>query len=91
MDDDVGEIGQVSVEGVVLEFSGVQVGSSVLVHSELPDDPLEEAHGEGVRVVDTWGVEAGGCGGVWQFVVSLEHQRRSEEGLFGVLHFSFHS
>lgn len=47
----IGIVTEILMEGVVLQFGCVQMGSSVLINSELPNDPLEVVHGEEIGTV----------------------------------------
>lgn len=82
VEDNVSVVTQVSVERVVLVLWSVQVGSCVLIDSELSNESLEEVEGEEVRVVSAWNNKRGRGSGVRNLVVSLEHQGWSEERLF---------
>lgn len=84
VEDDIGVVAEVGVEGVVLQVSGVQVVAGELVASVLADDALEVVHREEVRVVPAGGLEGDGEGSVEHLVVALVQQRRSEVGLVGV-------
>lgn len=81
MEDEVGVVSEVSVEGVVLEMRRVQVVSSELIASVLANDALEVVEGEEVRVVPAWSLEGNRKGSVEHLVVSLVQQGRSEVSL----------
>ena len=84
--DDVGVVAQVGVEGVVLQMGGVQVGPCVLVHSELSNQLGEVLHGIEVGVTPPRCHEAHTHSRVRQLVVPLEHQRWREERLVLIIH-----
>lgn len=85
MQDDVGVVTEIGVEGVVLQLWSVQVGARVLVNAVLSNDSLEIVEGEEVRVVSTGDHKCSGCAGIRELVVTLEHQRRSEVGHLRVI------
>lgn len=89
VDDDVRIWTQSIVEGVVLEMSGVQMGSSVLIYSVISDDFGEVVHSEEIGIVPAWGDKGSTDWGVGDFIVSLEHEWWGKVGLLLVGDLSF--
>ncbi len=89
VDDDVRIWTQSIVEGVVLEMSGVQMGSSVLIYSVISDDFGEVVHSEEIGIVPAWGDKGSTDWGVGDFIVSLEHEWWGKVGLLFVGDLSF--
>lgn len=86
MEDEVGVVAEVGVEGVVLQVRGVEVVAGELVAPVLADDALEVVHGEEVGVVPAGRLEGHREGGVQHLVVPLVEQGGSEVGLLRVGH-----
>lgn len=82
-------VSQICVEGIVLQFWGVQICTRVLINSIVSHYSLEKFHSEVVRIVVSWNYECGSNAHVRELVVSAEHQGRSEERLFAVVNLSF--
>ncbi len=89
LDNDV-RIGTQSVmKGVILQVSGVQVSSSVFIHSVVTNDLREIMHSKEIWIVPAWSYESCTHWGVWDLVVSLKHQWRCEVRLLLVGDLSF--
>lgn len=85
MQDNVGVVTEISVEGVVLQFGSVQVAACVFVNAVLSDNSFEIVESEEVRMVSAGHHKCSGCTGIWELVVTLEHQRGSKVGHFRVI------
>ena len=86
VEDEVGVVAEVGVEGVVLQVRGVEVVARELVAAVLADDALEVVHGEEVGVVPARRLEGHREGGVQHLVVPLVEERGGEIGLLRVGH-----
>lgn len=82
--EDIGVATQSGVHRVVLQVRAVQVGTSVLVHSVLSKQALQEPHPQEVGVSVSWGQQTHTSRGVFLFVVSHEGQSCSEVRLVGI-------
>jgi hypothetical protein len=82
VEDEIGVVAEVGMEGVVLQMRGVQMVPSELVASVLSDDALEVIHGEEIRIVPAGSSKSHGEGSVEHLIVTLVEQGRSEIGLF---------
>lgn len=71
MEDEIGIVSEVGMEGVVLQMRRVQVISSELIASVLANDALEVVDSEEVRVVPAWSLEGNGEGSVQHLIVPL--------------------
>ncbi len=86
MQDHVGVVAEVGVEGVVLQVGRVEVLACEFIAAVLSDDPFEVLHGEEVGVVPAGCLEGDREGAVQHLVVSLVDEGRSEVGFVAVGH-----
>lgn len=61
---DVTEVSQISMEGVILELGCVKMSSCVFVNSEFSNDSLEIVQGKEVGVVSAWNNESSSSSGI---------------------------
>ena len=65
------------------------MSSNVFINSVFSDEFGEIVHSEEIRVIPARSDESGSTTGIGEFIVSLEHQRGSEDRLLSVGNFSF--
>lgn len=85
MNNDIRSITKILMETVILEFSGVQMSSSVLVNSIVSDNSFEIKHSKEIRIIPSRGNKASTSASIGQLIISLEHQRSSMERLLSII------